>query len=276
MPGVASQTTRTAASSLDLDSRLDIPAPEFIVFRMNTAGPVSRFFAVLLDQVVIGFVLLGIIFFTVILSVSESMWGKNSGVGTFLFFVLFFALEWFYFFIFEWLNKGRTVGKMALGLRVVSVDGTTLDAIQILVRNLLRVADMFPLKFLAWLLFVPTYSVGLVSMFLTAPKFRRLGDLAAGTIVIREMQEAKETNVTYKVDETLARQINFKAFPSATLVQALHDFAARYETLHPARRHEIADRVRDRLEWLTGRIDCTSEELLLLCHYRLTHEDRRL
>lgn len=264
------------ASSLDLDSRLEIPAPEFIVFRMNTAGPVSRFFAVFLDQIVIGFALLGIVIFSAIISVSESMAGKNSGLGTFLFFVLFFALEWFYFFLFEWLNKGRTIGKMALGLRVVSIDGTTLDAVQILIRNLLRVADMFPLKFLAWLIFVPTYSVGLVSMFVTAPRFRRLGDLAAGTIVIREMQQAKEVKFNYPVNEALARQIVFKAFPSATLVQALHDFAARYETLHPARRHEIAERVHARLEWLTGKVDCSPEELLLLCHYRLTHEDRRI
>ncbi|MCE9599660.1 MAG: RDD family protein [Spirochaetia bacterium] len=261
--------------SLDLDSKLEIPAPEFIVFRMHTAGPVARFFAVLVDQVIIAFLLMAIIFFSVVVSVSETAWGKNSGIGTFIFFLLFFILQWFYFFVFEWLNKGRTVGKMALGLRVVSMDGTTLDAVQILIRNLLRVADMFPLKFLAWLLFLPTYSIGLVSMFLTAPRFRRLGDLAAGTIVIREMQEAKAVNANYPVNETLARQIAFKAFPSATLVQALHDFAGRYETLHPARRHEIADRVRERLEWLTGKVDCTSEELLLLCHYRLTHEDRR-
>jgi len=258
-----------------LDSILEIPAPEFIVFRAHTAGPIARFFAVLIDHAIIFMILLLGLFAVVLMAIAEVNFTHSSGLSMFLFFILFFALQWFYFFLFEWLNKGRTPGKMALGIRVISIDGTALDAVQILIRNLLRVADMFPLKFLAWLLFLPTYSTAFVSMFFTGPRFRRLGDLAAGTIVIRELRQKKEPAPKYKIPEDLARRIAFKAFPSASLVQALHDFAGRFETLHPARRQEIAERVRSRLEWLTGLQDCSAEELLLACHYRLTHGDER-
>ncbi len=259
-------------SAGSLDSVLEIPAPEFIIFRAQTAGPMARFFAVALDHIIIFVLLLIAAFFAMVLAAFEMSATSSGGFASFLLFIAFFLLQWFYFFAFEWLNKGRTPGKMALGLRVISIDGTAVDVVQILIRNLLRMADMFPLKFLFWLLYLPTYSIGLISMVASAPRFRRLGDLAAGTIVIRELTPEKERMTKAPVSEDLVRQISFRILPSATLVQALHDFASRYDRLHPARRAEIAERIRPGLERFTGEQNCTAEELLLACHRKLTED----
>jgi len=256
-----------------LDSILEIPAPEFIVFRARTAGPVARFMAVVLDHVIIIAAMMGITVGLAIFSIFEISATRSAGFSTFLMMIAFFVLQWFYFFLWEWLSRGRTPGKMAVGLRVISIDGTSLDSVQILIRNLLRIADMFPIKFVFWLFYLPTYAAGFASLFFTGPRFRRLGDLAAGTIVVRDELRAREKALQYPVPEELVRRIAFKVLPSATLAQALHDFAARYDKMHPARRAEIAERVRERLEWITGPQECLAEELLLACHHKLTQAE---
>lgn len=256
-----------------LDSILEIPAPEFIVFRARTAGPVARFLAVLLDHIIIFAAMLGITFGLTVFSIAEMSATQGTGFSMFLLMIAFFVLQWFYFFLWEWLSRGRTPGKMAVGLRVISMDGTSLDSVQILIRNLLRIADMFPIKFVFWLFYVPTYAAGFVSLFFTGPRFRRLGDLAAGTIVVREEMRAREKALRYPVPEEVVRRLAFKVMPSATLAQALHDFASRYDRMHPARRAEIAERARERLEWITGKQDCSAEDLLLACHHKLTQTE---
>jgi uncharacterized RDD family membrane protein YckC len=83
-----------------------------------------------------------------------------------------------YFLIFETLFRGRTPGKRLTHLRVVSEDGRMLDWRQSLLRNLLRMVDSLPAGYL----------VGVVAM-LISPRLQRLGDLVAGTIVIRERED---------------------------------------------------------------------------------------
>ena len=83
-----------------------------------------------------------------------------------------------YFLIFETLFRGRTPGKRLTHLRVVSEGGSVLDWRQSLLRNLLRIVDSLPAGYL----------VGVVAM-LISPRVQRLGDLVAGTIVIRERED---------------------------------------------------------------------------------------
>jgi len=83
-------------------------------------------------------------------------------------------LEWGYFMISERLTGGRSFGKRLVGLRVIGADGLPLTPRASLVRNLLRAVDVLP----------GSYVVGLVSI-VASPKCQRLGDLAAGTIVVR-------------------------------------------------------------------------------------------
>jgi hypothetical protein len=88
--------------------------------------------------------------------------------------VLQLAIEWGYFILFELTTGGRSPGKALLGLRVLRDGGEPVDLRASLMRNLLRVVDALPVN----------YVVGLVAMVLS-PEGKRLGDLAAGTIVAR-------------------------------------------------------------------------------------------
>lgn len=86
-----------------------------------------------------------------------------------------FGLQYGYFAIFELVWQGQTPGKRAMNLRVVTLDGTTAGAAAILTRNLIRIVDFLP----------PSYGIGATVMVCTK-KSQRLGDLVAGTIVVRE------------------------------------------------------------------------------------------
>ncbi len=95
----------------------------------------------------------------------------GTGIGTWL--ILSFLIEWFYPVIFEVFENGQTPGKRAFGLRVINRDGTPVNWSASVLRNLLRFADMLPLFYLA----------GLATM-LTSRHFERIGDHAAGTLVV--------------------------------------------------------------------------------------------
>ena len=106
-----------------------------------------------------------------------------AGLGQGLMLLGFFLLEWFYPVFFE-LRSGATPGKRAMGLRVVHDDGTPVGAVASVIRNLLRVADFLPLF----------YAAGLVSC-LVDRDFRRLGDLAAGTLVVHSEPPLKPQGI---------------------------------------------------------------------------------
>jgi uncharacterized RDD family membrane protein YckC len=88
-------------------------------------------------------------------------------------FVLYLFLSLAYFMVFEGL-AARTPGKFIMGLKVVNLDGGSYDWIAVLVRNVLRIVDGLPVLYL----------VGLVTVAVTQ-RNQRLGDLAAGTLVVR-------------------------------------------------------------------------------------------
>jgi len=84
------------------------------------------------------------------------------------------VIEWGYFVIWELSSGGRSLGKMVLDLRVVRDGGAPITLRESLVRNLLRVVDILPANYL----------MGLIAMVLSA-EGKRLGDVAAGTVVVR-------------------------------------------------------------------------------------------
>lgn len=100
------------------------------------------------------------------------------GLALALYALVNFALIWGYFVVFELLWNGQTPGKRVAGTRVVRLDGSPAGALAIVVRNLVRLIDFLP----------GAYGVGLLTMFIDR-RSRRLGDLAAGTLVIRERRE---------------------------------------------------------------------------------------
>jgi len=259
-----------------IDTILEIRAPEYIVLQYESAGPAARFFAMFIDHMVMGVLVIIVLIlstiFAILGEIAAQTKGEMAGAALFIFFVIFFTIYWFYFFLFEWLNRGRTPGKMALGLRVVSRGGTSLTTSQVAVRNFLRIADMFPVIFIGWVIFLPTYAAALLSVSLSGNNFLRLGDLAAGSIVVRERKEkqAPSLDVSPKIEEISSR-LSVKIMPSPVLARAIHDFAMRKHRLHPARSVEIARKVEGCVRKCFGaeHIECEADDLLLAAHHLL-------
>ena len=107
------------------------------------------------------------------------------GIGIAFLLILFFALEWFYPVVFELTPSGATPGKRVFGLRVVMDNGLPVTAAASLTRNLLRVADFLPFG----------YGFAIVSMLLRRD-CKRLGDIAAGTIVVHEPRPVPRIELT--------------------------------------------------------------------------------
>jgi uncharacterized RDD family membrane protein YckC len=104
------------------------------------------------------------------------------GIGMAFWLILLFALEWLYPVAFELTQSGATPGKRAFGLKVVMDNGLPVTAASALTRNLLRTADFLPFG----------YGFAIVSILLRAD-CKRLGDIAAGTIVVHEPRVAART-----------------------------------------------------------------------------------
>jgi uncharacterized RDD family membrane protein YckC len=147
-------------------------------------------------------------------------------VGSGLAYLLSFAVVWLYSVAFELLWAGATPGKKLLGLQVVRANGLPVDAAASLIRNLLRAADSLP--------FLPL--TALVTMLATRG-FRRLGDLAAGTLVVYRVRSAP-------VWQAAARGGLRAVAPAAALTPAeqrtIVRFAGRAPFLGAGRAKEIA------------------------------------
>ena len=155
-----------------LDTTLSIETPERVIFSHQLAGPAVRTAAYLLDLLIRCLFVVAVV---LSLSIGAMATGELYGFETGLILVLFFTLEWGYFVVFDLLLSGSSPGKRALGLRVIHESGRPLTPSESILRNLLRAADILPLF----------YAIGISTMCLDR-KFRRLGDLVAGTVVVRE------------------------------------------------------------------------------------------
>ncbi len=147
------------------------------------AGLGSRFVALLLDQVIQGAALfaLGMVVITVLAAVGrqrdERLAGKWFIAG--IIFVVFLII-WGYFALFEAFWQGQTPGKRVMKLRVIKDSGRQITLFESLARNLIRFVDYMPSFYLA----------GVITM-LCNRRNKRLGDLAAGTMVIHERADAQ-------------------------------------------------------------------------------------
>lgn len=148
---------------------LVIRTPEGIAFSFDLAGPLVRAAAFMLDLVIIA-----------VISQGLGAVGHLAGLVAPDFFgalatVLFFAVSFGYGIWCEWKLRGQTLGKRILRIRVMDANGLRLQFSQVVLRNLLRVVDALPL----------CYLVGAVTIWLNRHA-QRLGDIAAGTVVVRQ------------------------------------------------------------------------------------------
>jgi uncharacterized membrane protein SpoIIM required for sporulation/uncharacterized RDD family membrane protein YckC len=164
-------------SPLDLRQHHGVETPEHVEVRLELAGVGSRMAAAVLDTIIL---YLSLLLLVIVGSrvVNGSWLGAMAGGWIAAVVVLLlFALVWGYFAAFEAWNGGRTPGKQALGIRVVMDTGRPVTAGAAVVRNLVRLLDCyFPL-----LPILPA----LLLMFVSKSN-KRLGDMAAGTIVVRD------------------------------------------------------------------------------------------
>ncbi len=186
--------------------------PEGVDLVLRTAGPVVRAAALAIDSLIKGALFL--VLFPLI---------GLSGFGMGLLLLGVFLVEWFYPVFFE-LYSGATPGKKAMGLAVVANDGTPLTPAASLIRNLLRVADFLPLA----------YGTGLVCTLIDRD-FRRLGDLAAGTLVVHTRLTAGRSEIPQRTPVAPPQPLPLD------VQQAILDFAERSPRLSEARCTELAE-----------------------------------
>ncbi len=146
-----------------IDTRRYVETPEGVELALDVAGPVARLWAWLLDAFIRGVAMIG-------MSIVSLLLGEY-GMGMLL--IGMFLLEWWYPVVFEVLLGGATPGKLAVGLVVLHDDGTPVTWRASLVRNLLRFVDGLPI--------VPLFALVTMGM---STDFKRIGDHAAGTVVV--------------------------------------------------------------------------------------------
>ncbi|PTL80489.1 RDD family protein [Vitiosangium sp. GDMCC 1.1324] len=152
-----------------LDGTHTVLTPEYVEFRFTLAGIYSRFLAWLLDTVL---VMMGTS--AVLMGLSMVMLAFP-GFGNALSFVVYFLVDWGYGIALESAWSGQTVGKRVMGLRVIQQSGVRIGFYHAALRNLARPVDRLPFLYL----------VGGVTALLSG-SHQRLGDMLAGTIVVRE------------------------------------------------------------------------------------------
>lgn len=208
-----------------IDTLQSIELAEGIEIHLRAAGPYLRFIAYFLDLI---FQILTVVAIFFLLMFSLGFWGINVASGVFN--LCYFFVAWLYPVIFECGKKGATPGKRIFGLRVVDEAGGTISVGQSMVRNFLRLAEML-------VPFVP-----LVAFF--HPRFQRLGDLAAGTLVVYarprvdQVVSGPPAMETIPVNRTLTREEE----------AAILSFRYRSGSWSDVRRQELANH----LQPLTG------------------------
>jgi uncharacterized RDD family membrane protein YckC len=205
-----------------LDTLQAVELAEGVEIRLRIAGPVLRAGAFGID-----FLIRLVVGAATALGLGLAGMALGSKVAEGLFLLIWFVISWWYPVIFEAGRRGATPGKRMMGLRVVQPSGAPITVGQAIVRNFLRFIDGMP-----WI----TYGFGLTSC-LSTKRFQRLGDLAAGTVVVYERMpptpfiagpppmSASRPPVALTADE----------------VRALGMFRDRAGLWSEARRSEIAD-----------------------------------
>jgi uncharacterized RDD family membrane protein YckC len=146
-----------------IDTVITAETPEGIAISMRAAGFPVRCMAFLIDA---------LIRYMIISGVAATL-GSGGRVGIGVVLIISFLVLWLYPVIFELTPAAATPGKRAMGIQVMMVNGLPLTPAGCLIRNLMRAVDMLPLL----------YAFAIVSVLLRRDA-RRLGDLAAGTLVV--------------------------------------------------------------------------------------------
>ncbi len=230
----------TTPSPARLSTTLEVETPELVVLSYTIAGVGSRAFAALIDYTIC-FVMMIAIDVGIAMLIPHGP-ASTPAMSTSLAFAIVllmqFLILWGYYVLFEALADGRTPGKRIQRLRVVRDGGYSVTFGASAVRNLIRIVDMQP-----GLL----YGVGMISV-LVSKSGKRLGDMAAGTIVVKEdfvHRPVVADSSTRSTDPLEPARLH--AALSAPEFELLERFSQRQRDLDPARRAQLAAQLAIRL-----------------------------
>lgn len=259
-----------------LDCITRVITPENIEFEYALAGPFQRLPAFAFDFAVRILSFLALVFIFALLT---SWTPFGFAIASVISSLLFFAMSWFYGIFFEATYNGRTPGKMLFRLRAISVDGRPINATQAALRNLLRLADMNVLLSLQMFgselppaYVIPTMFVGMIVMTATS-RMQRIGDLAAGTMVVSEHLRRSPWNMQPEDLRSfgLADLIPATFRISSSLAQATGLYMENRKRLSPMRRQEVAKHLAEPLIRRFDMLPDTSPDLLMCALYVRTY-----
>ena len=218
------------------EDRISVATPEGVTLEATLAGVGSRFVAGVIDQLLRWSVLLALV--TLLAVLEEDIGNGFSGAGVVTIIVAVFFVQFGYDVLFEVLASGRTPGKRWTGLRVVKKGGTPVGFLASALRNILRIVDSLP----------GFYLVGILSVMFTANN-QRLGDLAAGTIVVRERRQstALPPSPVFSGPATADSALYDVSAVSAEELATVRRFLDRRATLTPEARDRLARDMATRL-----------------------------
>src|SRR5438477_2332120 len=180
---------------IEAEERLIIETPERVELEFALASIGNRFLAVAIDPFIqyLSIFLIAWLFLSIagygssdVADAPDKLMNEMPKWTIAILILVLFLIFAGYFIVFEWLWNGQTPGKRLLKLRVIRDDGRPITLWEAIARNLLRIFDAAP-GFL-----LPVYSVGLVVIFLSN-RDQRVGDIFAGTVVVRERQDEAPT-----------------------------------------------------------------------------------
>ncbi len=241
-----------------LDNQVRVSTPENVSFQYETVGPARRLMAYLLD---VGFTLVA---FCLVAAATVLLFGflNNLLRGTTLastldllgqlalmfFLIGAFLSLWFYGAFMEAMYNGQTFGKMLSGIRVISSNGSAIDATQATLRNFFRLLDVSPFLPLSLVLgpdaagtWIPLFGFGLLSMTISR-KYQRLGDLVSGTMVVSESRKWTHGLADFEDPRVaeLATALPLDSSLSPSLARALAEYVDGRRFLPYQRANEVA------------------------------------
>ncbi len=231
-----------------------LEVPESVSIRYEVAGLGTRFLAALIDAA---------IQLVVLLALAIAAWAAGSalqGVGGYalagLGLLIINVVLLGYYIVFEITWNGQTPGKRAIGLRVLATNGYPASPLSIVVRNVLRLVDFLP----------ASYAVGVIVL-LANRRARRLGDLMAGTMVVKEGRDGSLRSLNPS-----SRSEPVGAAPWPGVAQAVQSALVDGAQLHLLTREDealIDDFMRRRASLSAGRRDELARQIVGLVHQHI-------
>ncbi len=238
---------------IETEETLIIETPERVPLEFALASIGNRFLAVAIDHFIqyMSIILLAWFFLSIagytssdVTNAPEKLFTDMPKWTIALMILVLFLVFAAYFIFFEWLWNGQTPGKRLMKLRVIRDDGRPVTLWEAIARNLLRICDAVPGFVL------PVYSIGLIVIFLS-PRDQRVGDIFAGTVVIRERTD--EAPTFREMFSSTVRDVAFSRVQKKTEIEAniglLSEREVEVVETFLRRRYDLTDRQRLWMAW---------------------------